>query len=124
MSELSNDYIQKIKIREDSNALRYKMMYDDMIKNEKAITNTLDAKEMYDNFKINGLENDVYVILVYGNLETIAKNLDKRRKEGDFRTKNAFNHFSKKYGWNSDVFILTRARDNKAKRKKESSQPA
>ena len=96
---IPNEYMSEEYIREwYINKLRELMVNDAINSSEgKAIFDDISQKELLLQLKKKNLLDDVFIIIVYANLETLARNLEHRRKEGDRRGKFAFNQFGNRY---------------------------
>jgi hypothetical protein len=72
---------------------------DDAFKQKQNIVlDHIHQQEIINYMKSINLENDLYIIVVYTNLENLAKNMESRRKEGNFRRATfVYKQFSEMY---------------------------
>ena len=92
--KVKNDYGEIDKIYEYKTV---KYMIDDAIKTNKNILfDHISQKEIINYMNIKKYDN-LYIIIIFTNLNDLALNLEKRRKSGDGRGKFAFNQFSERY---------------------------
>ena len=74
------------------------MMEDAFETKKNLVLDHIHQKEIIDYMKSKNLENDLFIIVVYTNLENLAKNIESRRKEGDFRSAQfVYRQFSERY---------------------------
>ena len=102
--ERIDDDIKNIRneFNEEKNIYRYKKieyMMEDAFKTKKnLVLDHIHQNEIIDYMKSKNLENDLFIIVVYTNLENLAKNIESRRKEGDFRSAQfVYRQFSERY---------------------------
>ena len=95
---IKNEYVSKKETELwYANELRIAMINDAIIDDGRALFDDISQKELLTELTNRGLQNDVYIIVVYTNLDTLARNLEFRRKEGDRRGIFAFHQFSERY---------------------------
>ena len=74
-----------------------KYMIDDAVKsNKNVLFDHISQKEII-NYMNMKKYNNLYIIIVFTNLNDLARNLELRRKRGDMRGVFAFNQFSERY---------------------------
>lgn len=97
-SKMKNEYNEKLNAYQKFDYDIVKLMIDDGIKSKNNILlDHVSQKEIIDYIKSKGMQKDLYIINVFGNLETLARNLESRRKEGDSRGMFPFEHFANRY---------------------------
>ena len=83
IKNVSNEYNAEQNIY-NYNKIGY--MMDDAFKTKKnLVLDHINQREIINYMKSKNLENDLFIIVVYTNLENLAKNIVSRRKEGDYR---------------------------------------
>lgn len=95
---IPNEYISK-KVMDDlyMNDIRELMVEDAIKMGGKALFDDVEQKQLLSALEKKKLLDDVFIIVVYTNLENLARNLESRRKEGDKRGVFAFKQFSERY---------------------------
>jgi len=94
---IKNDYLpQNYKRTLHEKATRGAMI-DDAIMAGKAIIDDIEQKDLIEIFHQKNLMDDVFIIIVYADLATLARNMESRRKEGDKRGIFVFDQYSKRY---------------------------
>ena len=100
-----NDYLKNIPNeyapvgrREIYNKIWTSEVLNDGLKAEKGIIDTIFPQMFIDEIKRRGLDEKLYTILLYTGINDLARNLESRRKEGDFRQLFfVFNEFTERY---------------------------
>ena len=100
-----NDYLKNIPNeyapvgrREIYNKIWTSEVLNDGLKAEKGIIDTIFPQMFIDEINKRGLNEQLYIILLYTSINDLARNLESRRKEGDFRQLFfVFNEFTERY---------------------------
>jgi hypothetical protein len=95
--EISNDYIDSESNNELFGDLLYKIMVTDAISAGKAVIDDISQAGLLKAFKNAGKLNDVFVLVVYAGLKDLARNVNSRRLEGDYRGMFVFTQFAERY---------------------------
>ena len=95
--EISNDYIDSESNNELFGDLLYKIMVTDAISAGKAVIDDISQAGLLKAFKNAGKINDVFVLIVYAGLKDLARNVNSRRLEGDYRGMFVFTQFAERY---------------------------
>jgi hypothetical protein len=74
-----------------------KIMIRDAIESGKAILDVIRQKEIIEIFNEMNLSEELFIIVIYTNLSNLTRNLESRRKEGDYRGLSPFVQFPKRY---------------------------
>ena len=73
------------------------MMVKDAITAGKAVLDDIVQDGLLKAFKNAGKINDVFVLILYAGLKDLARNLNSRRLEGDYRGMAVFTQFAERY---------------------------
>lgn len=104
--KIKNEYIKALKNLKNNyglkknliSAIQEKIMVQDVLKSKNNVM--FDSSKQIDIIKIlkkKNIINKLYIINIFSNLDTLARNLDSRRKEGDSRGIFAFLQFAERY---------------------------
>jgi len=78
-------------------------MIRNAVKSDKAIIDAIHQKKFIEIFNEMNLKDKLFIIGIYTNLPNLIRNLESRRKEGDYRGLSPFFQFPKRYvGTNQD----------------------
>jgi adenylate kinase family enzyme len=95
LKKIKNNYGEENKIYMGAPV---KYMIDDAISEGKDfLLDHISQKEIIDYMKKKRIYQNLFIINVFTNLETLARNLESRRKEGDKRGIFAFKQFAERY---------------------------
>lgn len=100
-----NDYLKNIPNeyapigrREKYNKIWTSEVLNDGLKSENGIIDTIFPKMFIDEINERGLNKQLYIILLYTGINNLARNIESRRIEGDFRPSLfVFNQFTERY---------------------------
>lgn len=94
---LSNNYITKKEKSDLGDYEQARIMVRDAVASGKAILDAIHQKKFIEIFDEMNLGSELFVIVIYTSLPNLVRNLESRRKEGDYRGLSPFSQFSKRY---------------------------
>ena len=95
--DLHNNYIDNESKEELFTEHLCNAMVKDAIVAKKALIDDISQSGLLKAFKNAGKINDVFVLILYAGLKDLARNLNSRRLEGDYRGMAVFTQFAERY---------------------------